>query len=208
MRYPLNDIILAHPFGEPRPGGPHNGVDYVSKTDQYCYAIEDGRIERRFDNISGWGVNLVSVDGKRKWEYLHLFEAGRAPNGATVKEGERIGKWGETKVANVSGPHLHLGLQIPYSGPQLDGHKYIGDNMDEMITSEGQFTRLSLQFRGKKPTATEIKGYVGKRTYAYTVAKFSAVRIDLPGLLAKNAKLQAQLEASAKPLAPGKYLVK
>lgn len=202
MRHPLKDFtVTSHWHSKLRPT--HNGTDYVSP-DQYVYAIEDGRVERRFDTISGWGVDLRA--GDRKWECIHLFEAGRAPNGATVKEGQRIGRWGETKVANVTGPHLHLGLQIN-EGPQLDGYAYIEDHKEEMITSKGQLRRLFLQFTGKEPSKADYDGYIGKRTYSYTVAKLSAARIDLTTTLNENAKLKEELASDGTPLSPGKYTV-
>lgn len=106
---------------------PHNGTDYVSG-DKNVYAIEAGTCKLRYDSISGWGVNLYGPKG-RKWECIHLFPSGRVTG--KVKEGQVIGKWGETKEANVTGPHLHLGLQIN-EGPQLDGYAYIEQHKTDM----------------------------------------------------------------------------
>lgn len=62
---------------------------------------------------------------------------------------------------------------------------------DEMITSKGQLRRLFLQFTGKEPSAADYAGYINKRTYAYTVDKLSAVRKDLPTVLADLKACQA-----------------
>lgn len=189
MRHPLNNFTIASHFKSPaRPN--HLGTDYVSP-DPYVYAIEDGKIERRFDTISGWGVNLLA--GGRKWECIHLFEAGRAPNGANVKEGDKIGRWGETKVANVTGPHLHLGLQIN-EGPQLDGYAYIEEHEDMACNPTAKDVNdYFVTYLGKSPTAAQVAGYIKK--------PWQELASDIAGTL-KN-----ELTADAIPLVSGKKYI-
>lgn len=133
MRLPLNPPVrITSKFGSTSGRSkPHSGTDMVSD-DPNVYAIEGGRAELRYDSVSGYGVNVFS--GNRKWEYLHLNKAGRASG--NVSEGQRIGNY-KPGSGKITGPHLHLGLQIPHNGPQQDGYAYIQKhgNVEEMITS-------------------------------------------------------------------------
>lgn len=195
MRHPLNNFTVTSHFGVPRPGGRHSGTDYIS-ADPYIYAIEDGRIERRFDTVSGWGLNLFGAGG-RKWEYLHLFQTGLAGNGTTVREGDRIGKWGETEVADVDGAHCHLGFQIN-QGAQLDGFKYIEDHSDMTCNPDrddvNDFFSLLKGLPGQigVPTTAQVNSYTKQ---PWQVLAGDCVKT------ATNA-----YKEGAKPLPPGKWI--
>lgn len=99
----------------------HTGTDLVSASDSRVYAVASGFARQRFDPISGYGVNLY-VGINKKFEYLHLNNAGRASG--FVKEGAVLGNY-KPGSGKVTGPHLHFALQIPFLGPQIDAWKYV-----------------------------------------------------------------------------------
>jgi murein DD-endopeptidase MepM/ murein hydrolase activator NlpD len=88
----------------------HRGVDYGAPPGAPVVSIAAGRVvSATFDNANGRMVRIRHTSGYESY-YLHLsaFAAGiRA--GASVSQGDTIGRVGATGLA--TGPHLHYGLK-------------------------------------------------------------------------------------------------
>jgi len=91
----------------------HNGLDLVNKNnpDDSIYSVEKGVLIKQEYKKNSYG-NLATVwnkENSRAWAYAHLANFDNALKvGSEVKEGQRIGKMGNT--GNSSGKHLHLEL--------------------------------------------------------------------------------------------------
>lgn len=87
----------------------HNGLDIAVPSNTTVLAVEDGTIESaksaRDGNGGGNRMYLVSLDGKRKYCYMHL-NSFIAKAGQAVRKGQRIALSGNTGVS--TGPHLHI----------------------------------------------------------------------------------------------------
>lgn len=92
-------------FGDPRPGGPHQGNDIRANTGQYVRAVLPGTIT---DTPYGswWGIGIVMRDVTgTEWWYAHLSSESVSP-GERVAAGELIGRVGCT--GTCYGSHLHF----------------------------------------------------------------------------------------------------
>lgn len=100
-----------------RPGG-HQGVDIGADEWQEVYAVEDGVLDRRLDDLArppglGW---VLSGDSQTQYRYYHLADF--APDvevGDRVERGQLIGYVGSTGNAHPTGWHLHFEVR---PGPQ------------------------------------------------------------------------------------------
>jgi murein DD-endopeptidase MepM/ murein hydrolase activator NlpD len=88
----------------------HRGVDYGAPSGAPVVAVAGGRVlSATFDNANGRMVRIRHASGYESY-YLHLsaFASGiRA--GASIEQGETLGRVGSTGLA--TGPHLHYGLR-------------------------------------------------------------------------------------------------
>ena len=106
---------ITSPFGEPRAGGTHHGVDLVPAGPWDILAIRDGCVVAA-SWYDGYGNRLVieHADGYSSL-YAHLASFYVAP-GDCVARGQSIGLMDST--GNSTGPHLHL--EIKLNGELLD----------------------------------------------------------------------------------------
>lgn len=92
-------------FGDPRPGGPHAGVDIRADYGQYVRAVMAGTV---VDTPTGswWGIGIIVRDlAGTEWYYAHL--ASRSVRiGQRLAPGEVIGRVGCT--GTCYGTHLHF----------------------------------------------------------------------------------------------------
>lgn len=87
-------------------------------------------VQAGVDNVSGKYVLLTSRDGGRRWLFAHLSQSLWMPGVRSVVEGDVIGIAGST--GRVTGPHLHVGLQVVRS----DGQRV---SVDPMILLGARF---------------------------------------------------------------------
>jgi len=96
-------VVFTDDFGEPRPGGPHPGIDMPAVPDTPVAAVVDGDMTHDTGGNGGNGAWLVGTDGVAYY-YAH-FSHYEGDN-RTVKAGDIIGYVGST--GNATGPHLHF----------------------------------------------------------------------------------------------------
>jgi peptidoglycan LD-endopeptidase LytH len=95
--------------------GGHQGVDIGAQVGQAVYAVEDGTLYRRFDDLSspagyGWGLWSVT-DVKYRYYHLDSFAEGLEV-GDRVVAGQVIGYVGDTGNATPGGWHLHFEVRF------------------------------------------------------------------------------------------------
>lgn len=98
--------------------GGHQGVDIGAEVGQEVYAVEDGVLARKFDDLSsgaglGWGL-LSTSDVMYRYFHLDAFAEG-LEEGGEVAAGQLIGYVGDTGNATPGGWHLHFEVR---PGPQ------------------------------------------------------------------------------------------
>jgi peptidoglycan LD-endopeptidase LytH len=91
--------------------GGHQGLDIGAELGQAVYAVEDGTLYRKFEDLSsaaglGWGL-WSTTDVKYRYFHLDGFADGLAV-GDDVVAGQLIGYVGDTGNASAGGWHLHF----------------------------------------------------------------------------------------------------
>jgi murein DD-endopeptidase MepM/ murein hydrolase activator NlpD len=95
--------------------GGHQGVDIGAQLGQEVYAVGDGVLEAKLDDLSspagyGWKLRVSNpIDGEVQYRYYHLdrFAEG-LEEGDVVAKGQVIGYVGDTGNATPGGWHLHF----------------------------------------------------------------------------------------------------
>lgn len=97
--------IVSNNYGDPRPGGPHAGVDIRANYGQYVRAVLPGTVvDTPYGSWIGIGIVLRDLAGN-EWWYAHLSsESVRV--GQRVASGEVMGRVGCT--GRCYGNHLHF----------------------------------------------------------------------------------------------------
>lgn len=97
------------PFGQPRPGGPHNGEDFGIREGQPVVAVLSGTVlTAREDRDAGLFIRLDHGAGVHS-RYLHLSRLDVRP-GQRALAGQVIGLSGNT--GRSTGPHLHFEIRL------------------------------------------------------------------------------------------------
>jgi murein DD-endopeptidase MepM/ murein hydrolase activator NlpD len=117
---------LNSPFG-PRRARFHAGVDIAGCQGHPVAAAADGRVlyARASRGAMGKTVVLEHADGLRT-VYAHLSRL-EAREGATVRQGERIGAVGRT--GRATGPHLHF--EVRHQGRPVAPQTFLPGETDE-----------------------------------------------------------------------------
>ena len=129
-------------FGQPRPGGVHQGNDLLATKKTAAIAVESGKVEFWTTSASAGCMLYLHGDSGTMYEYIHLNNdltmkndnrgkciAGVAyakglKNGAHVTAGQQIGYVGDSGDAN--GLHAHLHFEVhPNGGAAVDPYPYL-----------------------------------------------------------------------------------
>jgi murein DD-endopeptidase MepM/ murein hydrolase activator NlpD len=118
---------LNSPFG-PRRARFHTGIDIGARQADPVAAAADGRVlyARASRGPLGKTVVLEHADGLRT-VYAHLSRLG-AREGATVRQGDRIGAVGRT--GRATGPHLHF--EVRHHGTPVPPQVFLPGAPDEL----------------------------------------------------------------------------
>lgn len=114
-RSPVDQARLTARFGQTGLwASAHTGLDFAAPEGTPLRAIGAGVVESAgYDGAYGNKLVLRLADGTRLW-YCHLSAFSVAP-GDRVAAGDEVGALGST--GNSTGPHLHLEVQPPGTGP-------------------------------------------------------------------------------------------
>lgn len=124
MIRPVRTGYITAEFGEPRPEGPHGGIDIGIPVGTPVYAVADGIVSGVW-NYGGTGMSIHIIhiiNGVRytsAYQHLSKYEV---YVGQTVRRGDEIALSGNT--GNSSGPHLHFTLLYGWAGPIKNFHDY------------------------------------------------------------------------------------
>jgi hypothetical protein len=151
-------------FGQPRAGGPHQGIDILAERHAPAIAVEAGRVKLWTTSASaGCMLYLYGVSGTT-YLYIHLNNdltarndnrgrcvAGTAyapglTDGARVAAGALVGYVGDSGDANGIHPHLHFEVH-PHDGKAVDPYPYLRQAQPLLFYAK-QGTRISLQVTG------------------------------------------------------------
>jgi murein DD-endopeptidase MepM/ murein hydrolase activator NlpD len=112
----LGPHVVVNNFGEPRPGGPHQGDDIRADIGRYARAVLAATvIDTPTGSWWGLGVKIRDLSGT-EWWYAHLSSR-FVHVGDHVAAGEYIARTGCT--GRCYGPHLHFEWH-PGGGPARD----------------------------------------------------------------------------------------
>lgn len=117
----MGSAYVIDNFGDPRPGGPHQGDDIRADTGQGVRAVLPGTIvETPYG--SWWGIGIVMRDlAGNEWWYAHL-SAEYVEVGQRVSQGQPLGRVGCT--GRCYGPHLHFEYH-PGGGNAIDPYRIL-----------------------------------------------------------------------------------
>jgi len=132
----------ADDFGQPRPGGVHEGNDLLATKKTPALAVESGKVEFWTTSANAGCMLYLHGDSGTMYEYIHLNNdltmkndnrgkcvAGVAyakglKNGAHVAAGQQVGYVGDSGDAN--GLHAHLHFEVhPNGGAAVDPYPYL-----------------------------------------------------------------------------------
>ena len=97
----------------------HRGIDYSGNTGEPVKAALQGTVQRRVDSVLGNHI-LIYHDGGYSTIYAHLSEF-LVKSGERVKQGQQIGKIGESGIA--TGSHLHFEVRL--NGVNVNPQEFI-----------------------------------------------------------------------------------
>src|SRR5262245_1845298 len=129
-------------FGQPRPGGTHEGNDMLGVKKTPVVAAESGKIEFWTTSANAGCMLYLYGDSGTTYLYIHLNNdltmkndnkgkcvpgvsyARGLKNGAHVQAGQMIGYLGDSGDANGLHPHLHFEVH-PNDGPAVSPYPYL-----------------------------------------------------------------------------------
>jgi hypothetical protein len=157
-------------FGDPRAGGPHQGIDIMAAKRSPALAAEAGKIEFWTSSASaGCMLYLYGASGTM-YEYIHLNNdltrgndnrgkcvAGTAyarglKSGARVTGGQVVGYVGDSGDANGIHAHLHFELH-PNGGRAVDPYPWLQRGR-HLLFAAPRGSPFTLELRGTVVTAT------------------------------------------------------
>lgn len=139
----VGKVTYTNDWGDPRPGGWHQGNDLMGRRMQYAVAAEAGRVEKRKSGGYSCYLFLRGKSGTEYW-YIHLNNdkpggaendnRGGCRNGISwpeglrqnqrVRAGEIVGFVGDSGDANGIQPHLHFEVR-PNGGRPVNPFKHL-----------------------------------------------------------------------------------
>ncbi len=138
----VGPVSYIDDFGQPRPGGPHQGNDILAPRKAIAIAAEAGKIKFWTTSASAGCMLYLYGDSGTMYEYIHLNNdvgsgndnkgkcvAGMAyasglKDGARVQAGQQVGFVGDSGDANGIHPHLHFEVH-PKGGAATDPYPYL-----------------------------------------------------------------------------------
>ncbi|HUK94852.1 MAG TPA: M23 family metallopeptidase [Gaiellaceae bacterium] len=167
----LGPTTYTDDFGDPRPGGRHQGIDILAPKRALALAAEAGKVKFWTRSASaGCMLYLYGASGTTYY-YIHLNNdltkqddnrgkcvAGTAyakglKNGAKVSAGQVIGYVGDSGDANGLHPHLHFEVH-PGRGAAVDPYPTL-QTATHLLFAVPRGTPFTLKLRGKITAVSE-----------------------------------------------------
>jgi hypothetical protein len=167
----LGPTAYTDDFGQPRAGGPHQGIDILAPKRAYALAAEPGKIKFwTHSATAGCMLYLYGASGTTYY-YIHLNNdltkgndnrgkcvAGTAyarglKNNAKVSAGQVVGYVGDSGDANGIHPHLHFELH-PAGGHAVDPYHWLQTGQ-HLLFAAPRGTPFTLELRGTVAGVTD-----------------------------------------------------
>ena len=118
---PIPGSVVTSEFDEKRGNRLHKGIDLRAPIGTPVLAPNNSQVlEKGFDDSRGGFIILGDQYGNRTHQFMHLSDI-LVKNGEIVKQGQEIGKSGNTGFSEA--PHLHWEKYI--NGEPVDPSKYV-----------------------------------------------------------------------------------
>jgi peptidoglycan LD-endopeptidase LytH len=160
----VGNVTYTNDFGDPRPGGSHEGNDLMSRRHQPAIAFEGGRVQKHVG--SSIGTCMLYLHGKSGMTYVYIHlnndlgptndNDGGCRNGVSwpkglqngdyVRRGELVGYVGDSGDANGIQPHLHFEIRTP-SGRPINPYPYLREAKHLLYPRPAGNSDLSLTLR-------------------------------------------------------------
>ncbi len=114
-------MVRRRSNGSPKP---HQGIDYYAPVGTPIYAVKDGTVVNVSDGSGDYGITLTlefqQEDGTPAWAFYSHLSSYDVHVGQTVREGDPIGKTGNTgNASNLKGEDEHLHFEYRTGGSTL-----------------------------------------------------------------------------------------
>ncbi len=138
----VGQVTYQDDFGQPRPGGPHQGNDLLAAKKSIAVAVENGKVKFWTTSASAGCMLYLYGDSGTTYLYIHLNNDLTAKNdnrgrcvpgvayarglqdGARVQAGQQVGYVGDSGDANGIASHLHFEVH-PNGGKAVDPYPYL-----------------------------------------------------------------------------------
>ena len=159
-------------FGQPRPGGAHEGNDIMAAKKSPAVAAEAGKVKYWTTSASAGCMLYLYGQSGTTYYYIHLNNdttmrndnrgkcvrgtAYAVKNGARVAAGQQIGYVGDSRAAKGVHPHLHFEVH-PNGGKATDPYPYL-QAAQRLLFGASPGTPFSLTLTGTvvNASATEL----------------------------------------------------
>src|SRR5881398_2430999 len=134
------DVTYVDDFGQPRPGGPHQGNDLMGVKKTPVVAVESGKVTFWTTSANAGCMLYLYGDSGTMYEYIHLNNdltmkndnrgkcvrgtAYAVKNGARVAAGQQIAYVGDSGDAEGRSAHLHFEVH-PGGGKAVSPYPYL-----------------------------------------------------------------------------------
>jgi Peptidase family M23 len=170
--FPVVGTVAYHDdFGEPRAGGPHQGIDILAARRSPAVAAEAGTVKFWTTSVSAGCMLYLHGDSGTTYLYIHLNNdltarndnrgscvAGTAyapglKDGARVAAGQLVGFVGDSGDADGIHPHLHFELH-PSGGKAVDPYSWLQTGQ-HLLFAAPRGSPFTLELRGKVAGVTD-----------------------------------------------------
>jgi hypothetical protein len=163
----VGNVTFINDYGDPRPGGTHQGNDIMSRRHQPAIAFEAGRVDKHVGSTIGTCMLYLRGRSGMTYVYIHLNNDlgptndndGGCRNGVSwapglrdgefVRRGELVGYVGDSGDANGIQPHLHFEIRKP-SGRPINPYSYLLDAKRLLYPRPDTSEDIGLTFHGAK----------------------------------------------------------
>lgn len=170
----VGPVSYTNDFGDPRPGGPHQGNDIMGIKKSPVVAVEAGTIEFWTHSASAGCMLYLHGRSGTVYQYIHLNNdltmrndnRGRCVpgiayakglrNGAHVQAGQPIGYLGDSGDANGIHPHLHFEVH-PHDGSAVSPYPYLR-RAQVLLFATKLGARISLTLEGTLVSSDSTDG--------------------------------------------------
>jgi hypothetical protein len=167
----LGPTTYSDDFGEPRAGGPHQGIDILAPKRALALAAEPGRVEFWTHSATAGCMLYLHGASGTTFYYIHLNNdltkgndnrgkcvpgvayARGLKNGAKVTAGQVVGYVGDSGDADGIHAHLHFELH-PNGGRAVDPYPWLQMGQ-HLLFAAPRGSPFTLELRGNVATVTD-----------------------------------------------------